>query len=182
LNLLLCAVPVFRVLFSRLTLSPCHRVGTQRPVSLLKLFPRAHRPNIRYSIHRQNSIQMVNLVLQQFRQIPLFPCPYFLPLAAQILIAHNNLPVPLHLHENGQKAQATIPHHNLRFTPRGNLRIHQRPRLRPRQLQKNHPHASPNLRRRNSPPVSSASPPMRQGVRQIRHQPAKSGKPSGASR
>ena len=75
-------------------------VGTLRPISLLKLFARAHRADIRNAIQRQNPIQMIDLVLQQFREIPFLSCVNFAHRTAQILIPHDDLLVTLHLHEN----------------------------------------------------------------------------------
>src|SRR6266478_3309904 len=61
--------PTALALYScRLCFNP---VGTLRPISLLKLFARTHRADVRNAIHRQNPIQMIDLVLQQFREVHL---------------------------------------------------------------------------------------------------------------
>src|SRR5467141_2534322 len=90
--------PTALVLFSRRLCF--NAIGTLRPISLLKLFACAHRADIRNAIHRQNPMQMINLVLQQFREVPFLSRVNFALRPAQILIPHDDLPVTLHLHEN----------------------------------------------------------------------------------
>src|SRR6266403_1786293 len=139
-------------------------------MSLLKLFARAHRAYVRDAIHRKNPIQMIDLVLQQLREIPLLSRMNFVLLTAQILIPHADFPVALHLHENGQETQACIPHHYFFFAPFGDHRIYERPWTLARQSQKNNSHLRANLRRRNRAPVPSRLPPIRQRIRQVLHQ------------
>src|SRR6266481_1295928 len=139
-------------------------------MSLLKLFARAHRAYVRDAIHRKNPIQMIDLVLQQLREIPLLSRMNFVLLTAQILIPHADFPVALHLHENGQETQACIPHHSFFFAPFGDHRIYERPWTLARQSQKNNSHLRANLRRRNRAPVPSRLPPIRQRIRQVLHQ------------
>src|SRR6267378_739677 len=73
--------PTALVLFSRRLCF--NAVGTLRPISLLKLFACAHRADIRNAIHRQNPIQMIDLVLQQFREVPFLSRLDFARRAAQ---------------------------------------------------------------------------------------------------
>src|SRR4029077_356431 len=67
-----------------LTLGPRHGVRALRPISLLELLARTHGAHVRNSIDGENPVQVIDLVLQKFRQVPLFVRANFLPLAAQI--------------------------------------------------------------------------------------------------
>src|SRR6266481_6005640 len=139
-------------------------------ISLLKLFARTHRADVRNAIHRQNPIQMIDLVLQQFREVPFLSRVNFAHRSAQILIPHDDVPVALHLHENRQETQACIPHHYFFFAAFGDHGIYQWPGLFTWQLQKNNSHVCANLRRRNPASVPSRVPPVRQRIRQVLHQ------------
>ena len=48
-----------------------HRIRTCIPVTLLKFFPRADRLHVRNPVNRQDAIEMINFMLEQFRKIAL---------------------------------------------------------------------------------------------------------------
>ena len=51
-------------------------------------------------------------MLQQLGKVSQLSCLNLARLALQILVLHGDIPIALHLHENGQKAEARIPHNN----------------------------------------------------------------------
>src|SRR5277367_5217012 len=96
---------------------------------LLEFFASTHSANVRDAVHGQYPIEMINLMLQQLRQISLFAGLNFVPFAAQVLVFHRDFTMSLHLHENGKETQASIPNYDFFFAALGNLRIYKRPRL-----------------------------------------------------
>ena len=75
-------------------------IRTVLPVSLLKLLPSAQGTNIGNAIHGQNSIEMIDLVLQQLGQIPFCPSPQFVRFSCNILITDRHLAMPFYLHKD----------------------------------------------------------------------------------
>src|SRR6266704_637705 len=75
-------------------------VRTGRAIALFELFSRAHRFHVCDAIDRQDAIEMVDLMLQEFGEIPLFTRMSFVRLPAQIRIPHGDFPMPLDRHEN----------------------------------------------------------------------------------
>ena len=47
-------------------------VGTCRAISLLEFFFRANGPQIRHAVNAEDSVQMIDFMLKQFREIPQF--------------------------------------------------------------------------------------------------------------
>jgi hypothetical protein len=58
------------LLFVALLFQDHLRIRAAGPVSLLKFFASAHRADVRNAIHRQNAIQMIDLMLQQLGEVP----------------------------------------------------------------------------------------------------------------
>jgi len=132
--------------------------------------PRPERDldGVRDAIDGKNSIEMIDLMLQQFREISFFIGANFVPPAFQILVAHGNAAVPGHLHENRQKAQASVPDNNFISAALNNLGIHERPWLGPRQLQKYEAQVHTDLRSGNGPAIARGFSPIRERVSEIR--------------
>jgi len=68
-NLFAAAIPGIYV--SSLSALDCIR--TRGAVSLLKFFSRAHRLDVRDAIHGENSVQVIDLMLQQFERLRTSP-------------------------------------------------------------------------------------------------------------
>src|SRR5579863_2484349 len=105
------------------------RVWTLIAKPLLEFLARADRLHINDTIDGENSIQVIDLTLQQFVEISLVFGIKLKNLAVKILIAHRNPSPPFHLHEDRKKTQARVPDHHLFFAGIDDLRIDQRPRL-----------------------------------------------------
>src|SRR5690348_2232501 len=65
-----------------------HRVRAGVPVTLLKFFPGADRFRIHDAIDCENTVEMIDLVLQQLGQVSVLAGPQRERLAIDILIAH----------------------------------------------------------------------------------------------
>src|SRR5262252_6325863 len=78
-------------------------------ISFFEFLTRTNRFHIGYAVDGENSIQMIDLVLQEFRQVAVVSGIERQSLAFEILIAHGDPSPPLNLHKDGEKAQASVP-------------------------------------------------------------------------
>src|SRR5260370_2901664 len=76
------------------------RIRARVTIALFELFPRANRFHIDHSINGENTIQMVDFMLQKFGKIALvsrFKLEHF---GIEILVAYRDLAVAFNLHEH----------------------------------------------------------------------------------
>src|SRR5262249_13063774 len=111
------------------------RVGTVCAVTLLEFFPGADRLYIVDAVNAQDSVEMIDFVLQQFGEVAMLASLDLLPFTADVLIANGDVFVPFDLHENCKEAEASVPYDNLLRAAPDDLRIDERPRLGARQLE-----------------------------------------------
>src|SRR5215470_17496432 len=97
-------------------------------IALFKFFAGANGFWVGHAVQRQDSIQMINFVLKQLGEIPLFSSLNLMELSLKILILDRDVAVPFDPHENGQKAEASIPNDNSFRTTLDDFRIDKRPR------------------------------------------------------
>src|SRR6266849_800304 len=105
-----------------------------RAISLFKFFFRAHRPQILDSVDTEDSIQMIDFVLEQLGKISHFASLNLARLALQILILHGDVAIPFNLHEDRQKTEASIPNDDAFVAAFDDFWIHERPRVLARQV------------------------------------------------
>src|SRR5215470_3332806 len=115
---------------------------------------------------------MIDFVLQELRKVPQFSRASLLPFSLKILIAHGNVSVPLHLHEDRQETQTSVPDHDSFRTTRRDFWVYEGPRLFARKPEENHALCNSDLRCSNAPPVSGCIAPEGERVGQIADQRA----------
>src|SRR5579871_913010 len=115
-------------------------------MALLEFFSCANRLDINYAIDRQDAIQMVDFMLQQFGKIAIFSGFDLEGLAAQILVAHGDFTVTFHLHKNREKTQAGVPYDDGFRAPVNDFGIDERPGFRAGEFQKDHALQDTDLR------------------------------------
>src|ERR1700746_161027 len=113
---------------------------------------------------------MIDLVLQQLGKIVLFAGRDLGNVSIKLLIPHRDLAMPLNLHEDRKKTQASVPDNNLLFTTFDNFRINQRPRRSAGKPQEDHALQHADLRSRNPTPITGFRAPVRERILQITNQ------------
>src|SRR3974390_2259795 len=110
---------------------------------------------------------MIDLMLQQLRKTLLVACGNHIENSSFGNVLHRYPAMTLHLHEDGEKAEASVPDNNLLFTLLKNHRVDQTPRLLTRQVKENHSLHDADLRRSNRSSVAGSCTPVRQRVGQV---------------
>src|SRR5215472_12825211 len=118
-------------------------------IPCLKFFARDDRLHIGHAVDGEDSVEMIDLVLQEFREIAIFPGFNLECVATLVLITDCDFAMALDLHENAKKTQAGVPHRNLLFAARDNFGIDERPGICIWKLQKDDALQSSNLRSRD---------------------------------
>lgn len=142
------------------------------PISLLELFSRDHRFDIDDAINGEDSIQVIDFVLQQFREKAIVSRAEFENLAAQVLITDGDFAVPLHLHKDRQETQASVPDDDLFRAALDDFRVDQRPRLDSGKLKKDYALQDSNLRGGDASAVACSFAPVSQRVAEVLRQQA----------
>src|SRR5579863_988694 len=112
-----------------------HCVWAGVAVALFEFFFCADGFEIDNSIDGQNAVEMIDLMLQEIREIAVIAGVELERLAFGILIAHSDLAVAFDLHEDGEEAQAGVPDDDFLFAAIDDFRIDERPGFFSRQLQ-----------------------------------------------
>ena len=117
------------------------------------------------SVYREHPVQMVDLMLQQFRTVALKLG--FMRLPPQVVVAHADPVRPEHAHQQVGIGEAVIPHGEVLVTNVDDLGIHEHPGL--VHLDVNEAERCPDLRGRNATAASMTRLPVVQGVSQVVH-------------
>ena len=119
------------------------------------------------AVNAQNSVQVIDFVLEKLRQVAGFSGTDFMTCATEILIADRDFLVPLDLHENGEETEAGIPHDDFFVAALNDLRIDQWPGFITRKLQEDHALGDAELGSGDAAAVTGFAAPMGKGVLQI---------------
>src|ERR1700747_3363920 len=108
--------------------SCCNGVGAVVAVAFFKFFAGAEGFDIDDSVYREDAIEMVDLMLQQFGKIAAVPGAEHMLHALQVPVADGDFAMALDLHENREKAKAGIPDDNLFCAAFDDFRVDERTR------------------------------------------------------
>src|SRR5215472_8328708 len=100
-----------------------------RAIPLLEFFFCANRFQVRNPVEAENSVEVVDFVLEQLRKVAKLTSLNLVGHPLQVLILHGDFTIPLDLHEDGQEAEASVPHDHTLGAALDNLGIHQGPRI-----------------------------------------------------
>src|SRR5260370_18746205 len=136
-------------------------------VALLEFFPSADSLKVDNAVDGENSVEVVDLVLQQLGEIMVITGIKFENFAVQVLITHADLTMAFDLHKDRKETQAGVPDDDFLFAAPDDFRIDDRPRLGVRKLEDDDSVQHADLGSRDAASIAAGGPPIRERVGQV---------------
>src|SRR5258706_5461085 len=136
-------------------------------IAFFEFFAGANSLDVGDAVNGEDAVEMIDFMLQEFRQAAVVAGPEYVLHALQVPVADRDFTIPFDLHKDREKAEACIPHDDLLSTEFDDLRVDERPGPLSGKLQKNDALPHSQLRSGDASAVSSGGAPVRERVGEV---------------